>query len=102
MDKKPVAFMSYAHVDDEIDSLTQLRQHLEVVVRQQIGADFDIFKDRDNIHWGENWQERIEESLDEVTFLIPILTPGFFNSENCRKELQRFVEREKKLNRKDQ
>jgi hypothetical protein len=98
---KPVAFMSYAHVDDEGEDLTELRNCLERVVRQQTAEQFDIFKDRDDIAWGQNWRERIHESLDHVTFLIPIITPSYFESENCRKELQRFIEREKELNRND-
>ena len=67
----------------------------------QIGIDFPIFQDRDNLKWGQNWEQRIEVSLDEVTFLIPIITPGFFNSPNCRKELRRFLDREQTLKRGD-
>jgi len=60
-----------------------------------------IFQDRKDIQWGQNWKKRIEESLDEVTFLIPIITPSFFNSSACRDELQRFLERENELKRDD-
>lgn len=70
-------------------------------VGMQTGADFDIFQDRSHISWGENWRSRIEESLDEVTFLIPIITPSFFSSQACRQELQRFLEREEALERND-
>ena len=97
---KPVAFISYAHRDDRDGSLTRLRQYLEVIVGQQTGEDIKIFLDHD-IEWGQNWRERIEESLDEVTFLIPIVTPSFFTSEDCRKELRRFLDREQQLGRKD-
>jgi parallel beta-helix repeat protein len=36
-----------------------------------------------------------------VTFLIPIITPSYFRSQPCRDELQRFLSREKELNRSD-
>jgi len=98
--EKPVAFISYAHRDNSDDSLTRLRKYLEVIVGQQTGEDFKIFLDHD-IEWGQNWRERIEESLDEVTFLIPIVTPSFFSSEECRNELRRFLDREQQLGRKD-
>ena len=94
---KPVAFMSYARSDDNRGCLTEFRERLGDEVRVQIGEEFLIFQDRKNIQWGENGKARIKESLDEVTFLIPIITPSFFNSQPCRRELQRFLEREKKL-----
>jgi hypothetical protein len=66
-----------------------------------MGEEFVIFQDRKHISWGQNWKERIEESLDGATFLIPIITPSFFNSSYCRDELQRFLDRERNLNRSD-
>lgn len=99
--KKPVAFMSYAHRDDRDEYLTHLRQRLSGEVSVQTGEDFEIFQDRDGISWGQNWKRRIEGSLDEVTFLIAIITPSFFNSPHCRGELRRFIDREKKLDRDD-
>lgn len=101
--RQSIAFMSYVRVDDQHENgrLTQFRERLGAEVRMQTGEDFPIFQDRNDILWGQNWQERIETSLDEVTFLIPIITPSFFKSPACRDELERFFEREKKLNRSD-
>ena len=99
---KPAAFMSYARSDDDrFRRLTQFREDLSAEVQRQIGEEFLIFQDREDILWGQNGEAQIKESLDEVTFLIPIITPSFFNSQPCRRELQRFLEREKKLGRKD-
>lgn len=98
---KPAAFMSYVHSDDKYGRLTEFRERLSDEVRVQIGEEFLIFQDRKDIQWGENWKKRIEEPLDDVTFLIPIITPSFFNSSACRDELQRFLDREKKLGRND-
>src|SRR5215210_599924 len=99
--KKPVAFMSYAHRDNKDGRLSQLRERLSNEVSVRRGEDFEIFQDRDDIRWGQDWKERIEESIDEVTFLIPIVTPSFFRSKHCRNELKRFLDREQKLDRKD-
>jgi hypothetical protein len=103
MRQQPVAFMSYTHEDDNHDGgrLTQFRERLTGEIRMQIGQEFRIFQDRKDIQWGQNWKERIEESLDAVTFFIPILTPSFFKSQYCRNELQRFLNREQKLRRND-
>ncbi|HEV2706474.1 MAG TPA: right-handed parallel beta-helix repeat-containing protein [Pyrinomonadaceae bacterium] len=99
----PLAFMSYVRFDDEHENgrLTQFRTRLSGEVRMQTGDDFAIFQDRNDIQWGQNWKQRIEESLDSVTFLIPIITPNFFNSPACREELEKFLERERVLKRND-
>jgi parallel beta-helix repeat protein len=103
MSSQPTAFMSYAHIDDEYEDglVSELRQRLSGAVRAQTGEDFPIFQDREDIQWGQHWRQRIEETLDAVTFLIPILTPSFFKSAVCREEVTRFLEREQQLGRSD-
>ena len=95
--------MSYVRFDDQHENgrLTEFRNRLSGEVRMQTGVEFSIFQDRNDIKWGQNWKERIEDSIDDSTFLIPIITPGFFNSAPCRRELELFLEREKKLKRND-
>ena len=101
--RAPIAFMSYVRSDDEheIGRLTTFRERLGAEVRFQTGGEFRIFQDRKDIQWGQNWKKRIEESIDEVSFLIPIVTPSFFNSRACRDEVERFLVREKELGRDD-
>jgi F-box protein 11 len=99
----PIAFLSYVWEDDEHEGgkIGQFRDQLSREVRMQTGEEFPIFQDRRDLKWGENWQARIEDAIDAVTFLIPVITPGFFKSEACRDELGRFLKREKTLGRKD-
>src|SRR5215211_1463855 len=99
---KPAALMSYVHSDDKYKQLTTLCERLSDEVGMQIGIEFPIFQDTKDIHWGQNWAQRIQNALtDEITFLIPIITPSFFNSQPCRDELARFLEVEKRLERND-
>lgn len=99
----PLAFLSYAHFDDDHENgkLRTFAERLSGEVRLQSGEEFPIFIDRKDLKWGQAWKGRIDESLNGVTFLIPILTPGYFKSEWCREELARFLEREKSLKRTD-
>ncbi len=99
----PAAFMSYVWLDDQHENnrLTQFRERLSGEVRLQTGEEFVIFQDKTDIAVGQQWQQRIDESLDAVSFLIPILTPGFFRSEACRSEVERFLKREEQLGRHD-
>jgi WD40 repeat protein len=98
-----VAFMSYAQFDDDHEDgqLTEFRKRLAAEVRVQTGREFTIFQDREDVAWGQNWQERIDETLDTVTLLLVIITPGLFRSDACRAEVARFHQRERQLGRSD-
>ena len=95
--------MSYVRFNDEHDDgqLTALRERLSTEVRAQTGEEFPIFQDRNDIAWGQSWQQRIDETLDAVTLLLVIITPGLFRSPACRAEVARFLERERALGRSD-
>ena len=97
------AFMSYVRFNDQHDDgqLSQFRERLAAEVRAQTGQEFAIFQDRNDIAWGQNWQQRIDEALDAVTLLLVIITPSFFLSPPCRAEFQRFQQRERTLGRSD-
>jgi cobaltochelatase CobT len=71
--------MSYARFNDAHDDgqLTAFRERLAAEVRAQTGREFVIFQDRADIAWGQNWRQRIEETLDVVTLLLVVITPGF-------------------------
>jgi parallel beta-helix repeat protein len=103
MPKDSIAFMSYVHFDDEHENgrLTQFCKRISGEIQIQTGEKFLIFLDRKDITWGQQWKDRIEKSIDSITFLIPIITPGYFKSEHCRGEYERFLEREKGLGRND-
>lgn len=71
--------MSYVRMDDahENGRLSQFRERLSGEVRMQTGESFEIFQDRNDIKWGQQWEERINGTLDAVTFLIPIITSAY-------------------------
>jgi cobaltochelatase CobT len=91
--------MSYVRSDDDHDDgrITTFRKRLEGEMRMQTGKPFAIFQDRNDIAWGQHWAERINSSLSDVTFLIPIITPSFFQSPACRSEFETFFLKEKML-----
>lgn len=98
------AFLSYTRLDDEYfgGAITSLRQSLELGVRVVTGdRSFKIFQDLDGIEFGQKWKERLAEAISTSSFLIPIVTPLFFNSNPCRDELKQFIEHEKSLGRND-
>ena len=103
MSQQPKAFLSYAHIDDEWHggAISELRRKLSMAVRVITGQEFPIFQDREDISWGQQWRETLTVALREVRFLIPIITPNFFQSEECRKELEQFISHEELTGRND-
>src|SRR4051812_48903470 len=95
-ERDAVAFLSYVRSDDDHDlgHITDLRRRLEGEVKMQTGRPFHIFQDRNDLQWGQQWKQRIEQALLGVTFLIPIVTPSYFQSEACKKEFDTFRLRE--------
>ena len=100
----PAAFLSYARLDDENSEgqLSALRDLLEREMQSITGDQgFRIFQDQKDVAWGQQWQSRIDESIDGSLLLIPIISPFFFKREACQRELSRFLKRESRLGRSD-
>ncbi len=97
------AFMSYVHKDDEREErrITNLRRNLADEVGMLTGVEFPIYQDREDINLGQRLEGRIDTLIEHSTFLIAIITPSFLKSEMCRKEVNKFLKREQRLNRDD-
>lgn len=86
-------FWSYTHKDDEQDGGRILR--LASLIRDEYalltGEELRVFIDRDSLGWGDEWRRRVDDSLDPSAFFIPVITPRYFTSVECRRELLRFA-----------
>ncbi|MDO4027559.1 toll/interleukin-1 receptor domain-containing protein [Clavibacter michiganensis] len=87
-----VGFLSYSHSDDEADNgrIRRLAEKIQAEYKVLTGEDLKLFVDRTDIGWGEKWRERIDGALQTTTFFIPVLSPSFFASEECRREFFEF------------
>lgn len=101
----PIGFWSYTSSDDTHSGgrLSQLRRLLADQLQLLIGRRLKvhIFQDVAAIRPGTDWLEKIHEALGQSSFFIPIVTPGFLESEMCCQEVMRFRQREKELGRND-
>lgn len=103
-DLRPKGFLSYTHKDDEFFGgyISEFRKMLENAVHVVSGErSFELFQDSEGIVIGANWRKRLSEAIDESSFLVPMLTPLYFNSGPCRDEMTEFLEHERTLNRDD-
>jgi CheY-like chemotaxis protein len=101
---EPLAFLSYTRKDNEFFGgyITAFRRALENAVHVVSGEEqFRIFQDVDGIVIGENWQKKLDEVINKSSFLVPMLSPLFFNSQPCRYEVCQFLEHERALHRDD-
>lgn len=100
---EPIGFWSYTSSDDTASRghLSKLRRLLADDLQRVIGREpiVHIFQDVAAIPKGSDWEEKIHEALDAASFIIPILTPAFLQSEWCCKEVLRFRTRELALGR---
>ncbi|MBI2884324.1 MAG: toll/interleukin-1 receptor domain-containing protein [Candidatus Methylomirabilis oxyfera] len=96
-------FWSYIHADDitECERISRLARDVAGQFEMLTGEPLALFPDRDAIKWGENWQNKVDSSLASVAFFIPVLTPRFFMSPECRRELQFFARKATQLGLKE-
>src|SRR6476620_9345231 len=52
--------------------------------------DFTIFQDVDGIGLGEDWRDKLADSIAGSVFFVPVITALYFTSPACRDELERF------------
>lgn len=78
--KPPRAFISYARADGEAFA-TALRHRIE---REE--PEITLWQDRTRLLGGVGWWKQITEALDQVHFLIMVMTPAAFQSEVAIKE----------------
>ena len=99
MAESAAGFWSYVRDDDEGDGnrITQLANDLRAVYGLKTGSGLELFVDRDSIAWGDAWEERINQAIAGTTFFIPIITPRYFQSQPCRRELLKFIGEARRL-----
>jgi hypothetical protein len=102
MRKTAKGFWSYVHSDNTAayDAIRKLAEHLSTEFSALTGGrELDLFRDTAQLKWGDEWRREIEKAVAEATFFIPIITPSYFASKECRKELLEFAEQAKEQNR---
>lgn len=92
-------FWSYVHRDDERDlgRVVQLAHDIVDGYEGLTAEAIELFLDRDTLSWGDDWGERVNSALSDVAFFIPVLTPMYFKSPECRRELQFFIDATERL-----
>jgi hypothetical protein len=103
MSQEPHGFWSYVRKDD-IGMHGAIQRLAKNVIEEYgvlTGQELNLFFDSASLRWGDDWESKIRQSLEHSTFFIPIITPRYFASEECRKELLSFAAKADELDRLD-
>jgi hypothetical protein len=89
----PKGFWSYARGDDDhLDGvLSELRKRIAGEVSMLLGLEVGIFQDIHGLHTGDRWADKLRAEVSKASFLIPVLTPLFFNRKWCRDEVLTYL-----------
>ncbi len=101
---EPLGFLSYTRRDDQFFGgyITKFREALEAGVQVVTGdRGFKLFQDIEGIVIGEQWEKKLAEVIGRASFFLPMLSPLFLSSPNCREEVELFVGRERASGRDD-
>ena len=92
-------FWSYVHADDDAEGgrIALLSRDVASQFGLMTGETIELFLDVESVKWGDAWRDRIDSSIAAGVFFIPILTPRYFMSPECRRELQLFARRATQL-----
>ena len=94
-------FWSYVHKDDEAEDERISKLAKDVVDEYELltGDTIELFLDKDGVGWGDEWRKKIDDHLESVEFFVPVMTPRYFKSPECRLELNQFARRASQFGR---
>ena len=88
-------FISYAHVDNAQGWVTRLCDALLADhARYRSGEVLTPFLDTHSILEWDDWEHHILRSLQESRLFLAVLSPGWFTSPFCRRELREYLDRQ--------
>lgn len=86
--KKITLFLSYSHKDEQLKA--ELDSHLSTLKRMGF---IDVWNDR-KINPGDDWENEIDENLENSNIIVCLISSDFVNSDYCySKELERALEK---------
>jgi hypothetical protein len=82
-------FISYCSAD--LKWVRPFYDALKEDLRIVSGSEVATFFDKEGLQSGDTWNEKLEHASANSATLVPILSPSFFNSKYCEKELETFL-----------
>lgn len=96
---QPVVYLSYAYPDNTDGFVIQLRDRLAQELQVQTGEPADVVWDSERTRPGATSSKEAAKLVERATFLVPVVSPSYLKSDECRKEFEVFLEREQRTKR---
>jgi len=88
---RPSVFLSYVHADDDYhDGMLTAFAHAVEETCDYKGVPIELIVDKDTLHWGDDWSERLQQEVERTTFLLAMVTNRYVASRACREEFIQF------------
>ena len=84
-------FLSYAH-NDSLEWIRALEESLRQELRQKLGTPIEIWRDEQDIRFGQKWDQQIEDGLKGAAALLAVVSPSYRNSKWCDDERDTFLD----------
>jgi hypothetical protein len=86
------AFVSYARSDDsDFGFVEPIMSKLRALVKIKSGRELEIFLDRKDIGWGDDWRDRLSEAVQTAFVFLPLVTATYLDRPHCRDEFLTFL-----------
>ncbi|MDO5512699.1 toll/interleukin-1 receptor domain-containing protein [Corynebacterium sp.] len=85
-------FVSYAHNDDKRGQIAEWCDALKDEYITLTGSAFRIYRDKEDLKLGNDWQESLDRAVAGSIAFLPVISPSYLQSENCRQEFNQFQE----------
>src|SRR5262245_28914738 len=93
------AFFSYKRDPQSDPWHHEVKEKLKFWLRQENGANVQIFFDTEEIRTGLRWHQKLADALRGSKCIICVWSPAYFQSKWCVSEWKTFVQREKLCNK---
>jgi hypothetical protein len=90
-----ICFWSYTHRDDLLEA-GRIRRLADAIANEYellTGERLALFVDHSEISWGDRWRDVIDSALATTALFVPVVTPLYLRSEQCRREFVEFSSR---------
>ena len=89
-------FLSYRHVSNESQYkwIDIFCDELNARLKEYVG-DVAIWRDQEQLRGGDPWRPEVIHALDQAAIFLAIVSRTYFDSNECRKELDRFLGKQK-------
>lgn len=84
-------FLSYAHADSA-DWIRALELSLRQELQDRLGPEIEVWKDTNNIRFGQKWTDEIENGLIASAALLAVVSPSYRKAEWCDRERETFLD----------